>query len=183
MNKKSVVFVFDEIDKAEDFNFLYTILEEIYRKTIICITNYKSWISSLDERIMSRLVPEHMDFEPYNKAETKGIVESRNTQAFHPDVWKEDSSTKVVDKTYELKDIRSGLYLLKEAGLAAEDAARKEVLVKDVEKAIGKLQDFKIKKIDALDEDVQGILELIKKQAECIPVLIKLPLRQGGFLR
>ena len=29
LNKKSVVFAFDEIDKIEDFDFVYTILEEI----------------------------------------------------------------------------------------------------------------------------------------------------------
>lgn len=165
LNKKSVVFVFDEIDKAEDFNFLYTILEEIYRKTIICITNYKSWISSLDERVMSRLVPEHMDFNPYNKTETQGIIEERIKLAFYPNVWKEDAIQKIADKTFELKDVRSGLYLLKESGLAAEDRGNKEVEVQDVEKAIAKLQDFKIKKVDALDQDVQGILELIKKHS------------------
>lgn len=165
LNKKSVVFVFDEIDKAEDFNFLYTILEEIYRKTIICITNYKSWISSLDERIMSRLVPEHMDFEPYNKTETKGIIEGRINLAFYPNVWQDDAIAKVVDKTYELQDVRSGLYLLKESGLSAEENGRKEVTPKDVETAINKLQDFKIKKVDSLDEDVQAILELIKKHS------------------
>jgi cell division control protein 6 len=38
LNKKSVVFVFDEVDKLEDFDFLYSILEDIYRKSIILIT-------------------------------------------------------------------------------------------------------------------------------------------------
>ena len=40
LNKKAVVFVFDEIDKLEDTDFLYTILEDIYRKSIILLTNY-----------------------------------------------------------------------------------------------------------------------------------------------
>jgi archaeal cell division control protein 6 len=181
LNKKSVVFVFDEIDKTEDFNFLYTILEEIYRKTIICITNYKSWISSLDERIMSRLVPEHMDFNPYNKVETKGIIEERIKLAFFPDVWNENAIQKVIDTTFELKDIRSGLYLLKESGLAAEEEGIKEINIKHVEKAISKLQDFKIKKVDALDEDVQEILKLIKKHSPTkIGELHKIYLNAGG---
>ena len=38
------VFVFDEVDKLEDLDFLYTILEEIYKKTVLLITNYKEWI-------------------------------------------------------------------------------------------------------------------------------------------
>ena len=34
VNKSSAVFIFDEIDKLEDMDFLYTILEDIYRKSI-----------------------------------------------------------------------------------------------------------------------------------------------------
>ena len=41
LNKKSVVFILDEVDKLEEPDFIYMILEEIYRKTIILITNYK----------------------------------------------------------------------------------------------------------------------------------------------
>ena len=32
LNKTAVVFAFDEIDKVEDFDFLYSILEEIFKK-------------------------------------------------------------------------------------------------------------------------------------------------------
>src|SRR3989338_4297890 len=56
LNKKSAVFVFDEIDKAEDVDFIYFILENIYRKTVIIVTNYKSWLDDLDERLKSRLL-------------------------------------------------------------------------------------------------------------------------------
>ncbi|MBR9691055.1 AAA family ATPase, partial [Candidatus Woesearchaeota archaeon] len=51
MNKKGAVFVFDEVDKIDDFDFLYMILEKIYRKAIILISNYKEWMVDLDERI------------------------------------------------------------------------------------------------------------------------------------
>ena len=51
LNKKSAVFVFDEIDKAEELDFLYYVLEEIYKKTVFLITNYKSWMTEIDERI------------------------------------------------------------------------------------------------------------------------------------
>src|SRR3989344_403914 len=37
LNKKSVVFVFDEADKLEDMDFIYMILEEITRKAIVII--------------------------------------------------------------------------------------------------------------------------------------------------
>src|SRR3989344_4651402 len=51
LNKQSAVFIFDEIDKLEDNDFLYIILEDIYRKSIILITNYRDSYSEFDERI------------------------------------------------------------------------------------------------------------------------------------
>ncbi|MGM5483327.1 MAG: Cdc6/Cdc18 family protein [Nanobdellota archaeon] len=162
VNKKSAVFVFDEIDKAEDQGFLYSILEEIYRKSLICITNYKSWISSLDKRIMSRFVPEKIEFLPYSKNETKEIIKERKDLAFKPGVWEEKTLEKIYNKTYELKDIRTGLFLLKESTFSAEEESRKKVEDKDVEKAINKLHDFKTKKVDDLKGDEKGILDIIK---------------------
>ncbi|MFT4326948.1 MAG: hypothetical protein ACMXYK_05590, partial [Candidatus Woesearchaeota archaeon] len=181
LNKKAAVFVFDEIDKAEEFNFLYTILENIYRKSIICITNYKSWVSSLDERIMSRLVPEHLDFNPYTKSETEGVITERINIAFYPNVWADAAKQAVVEKTYDQKDIRTGLYLLKESGLTAEDRSSKKIERADVEKAIAKMQDFKIKKIEKLDDEVQNVLDLIKKHAPAkIGDLFKIYQEAGG---
>lgn len=165
VNKKKAVFIFDEVDKAEDFSFMYSILEEIYRKTILCITNYKSWISSIDERIMSRLIPEQIEFKPYNVEETKGIIEERIELAFHPKVWNKDVTEKVVEKTYAQNDIRTGLYLLKESGLATEERSAKEVSLEDVKVAMNKMQDFKIKKIDELGDEVQEILSIIKEHS------------------
>ena len=35
LNKKAAVFAFDEADKLEDLDFLYAILEEVYRKSVL----------------------------------------------------------------------------------------------------------------------------------------------------
>src|SRR3989344_5691430 len=79
LNKKAAVFVFDEIDKLEDMDFLYTILEDIYRKSIFLITNYRDTYSELDERIRSRLATEFICFRSYSEAEIAGILlERRN---------------------------------------------------------------------------------------------------------
>jgi len=99
LNKKSVVFVFDEADKLEDFDFLYMILEDIYRKTIILITNYKDWIIELDDRIKSRLIPEVNEFKPYNYEETKGILKQRMEYAFCQNVWDNSAFELIVKKT------------------------------------------------------------------------------------
>lgn len=180
LNKKSVVFVFDEIDKIEEYNFLYTLLEEIYRKTIILITNHKSWIADLDNRIKSRLTPEVIEFNPYNSSETRGILEQRKQLAFAAGVWEEDAFTEAVKKTAELKDLRTGLYLLKESGNAAEDESSRKVLVKHVDIAFKKLNEHNIKSSD-LEDESKFILNIIKSNSgKKIGELFSLYQKEGG---
>jgi cell division control protein 6 len=165
VNTKSAVFVFDEIDKCDDFDFMYSLLEDIYKKTIIGITNYKSWISSVDERIMSRFMPEQVAFNPYNAAEIEGILKTRIGYAFVSGIWDLLALSSIVSKTTEMKDVRTGLYLLKESGLAAEDRSSKKIEAVDVDSAIAKMQDFKIKKVSELEDDSQIVLDLIKNNS------------------
>ena len=163
LNKISVVFAFDEIDKIEDFSFLYTLLEEIYRKTIILITNHKEWILSLDQRIKSRLIPELLEFQSYNSDQTKQIMKERMKFAFVPGVWESEAFEVIGKKTAEIEDIRTGLYLMKEAGNVAEDGSSKKITKKHAEKAITKLNDFDANKSDDLNEEEKFILHIIKK--------------------
>ncbi|MBW2966778.1 AAA family ATPase [Candidatus Woesearchaeota archaeon] len=165
LNKKSAVFVFDEADKLEDFDFLYHILEEIYRKSVFLITNFKNWILNLDERVRSRLTAELKEFKPYNAEETKGILKKRLSYAFVPGVWENDAFELVAKRTAEISDIRSGLYLMKESALAAEEKSSKKIIIEHVQIAIQKLDDFSIKEKSDLDQESRNILELIKNNS------------------
>ncbi|MBN1502678.1 AAA family ATPase [Candidatus Woesearchaeota archaeon] len=165
LNKKSAVFCFDEIDKAEEQDFLYTLLEEIYRKTIILITNYKTWVLELEDRLKSRLMLEFLEFKEYSPEETKGILRERLRYAFVDGVWEDDGFNLAARKTAELKDIRAGLYLLREAGNAAEDKASKKITLEHVKTALNKLSDFNIKKSTELKEDERFILSIVKKNS------------------
>lgn len=166
LNKNSAVFVFDEIDKAEDFDFLYSILEEIYRKTIILITNQREYVSQIDDRVRSRLMAEQLGFRAYNLEEIKGIIAERAKYAFVKDCWEKEAMEAVSAKTYELGDIRRGLYLLRESGLAAEERASRKITKRDVEIALRKLDEFKIKKADDLDSESKFILGIVKKNSD-----------------
>lgn len=166
INKKNAVFVFDEIDKAEEFDFLYYILEEVYRKSIFLVTNNKKWASGLDERIKSRLIPEMLEFRPYNAKETEGILKHRQGYAFVSEVWEDSAFNLVVKKAEELQDIRSGLYLLREAGNAAEDNASRKITAEHVNTAVKKLDEFSIRGSDDLEEETKFILDIIKKSQE-----------------
>lgn len=161
-----IVFVFDEIDKVDDLDFLYMLLEKVYRKTIILITNFKSWLDNLDMRIKSRLIPDVLEFKEYNIKETTEILRGRLKYAFVSNVWKDDAFAEIANKTNELKDIRTGLYLMKESGQIAEDKSKKEITLEEAREAISKLDEFSSKdKSDLLDADKE-LLELIKENNE-----------------
>ncbi len=166
LNKKSVVFVFDEIDKVDDYNFLYWILEQIYKKSVFLITNYKEWLLSLDERIKSRLLAEMLEFKPYNLAETKEIIAQRVGYAFQDNVLEQDAFEAVVKKTHEIQDLRQGLYLLREAGNLAEERSLRKITLEQIQAAIKKLTEFTINKEEVLDDETRFIFELIKKNLD-----------------
>ena len=162
LNKKSLVFCFDEIDKLNNYDVLYFILEDIYRKTIILITNEKSWANSLDLRLKSRLYPELLEFRAYNYEETLDILKQRTNYAFVPNIFEKDCIEEIAKKTFELGDIRSGIYLLKESGELAESRSSKKINLDDVNNAIKKLSEFKIRSSQDLDIEQVELLDVIK---------------------
>lgn len=178
VNKKSAVFVFDEADKLEDSDILYWVLEDIYRKSVILIANNKSLINDIDSRIKSRMTPELLEFHPYNLDETKGILKQRIKYAFFPDVVDEHAFNMICSKAYNLRDVRTGLYLLKESGNIAEENASKKINAEHAKKAIEKILDFSSKE---LDDDTKTILELIKEKQEAkIGDIFNMYQNQGG---
>ncbi len=162
LNKKGAVFVFDEIDKLEDFDFLYSLLEDIYRKSVILITNYRDSYSELDERIRSRLNPEFLFYRPYNEMEIRGILQQRKEYAFVQNCWEEEGFKEIIEKCVEAKDVRIGLYLMREAGNLAEERSSRIISVIHVADAIKKVEDFHIKPKDGLDDELQTILNLVR---------------------
>jgi len=181
LNKKPVALVFDEVDKVEDFDFLYNLLESIHKKTILLITNHKEWLEQLDERIASRLMPDQLEFKPYSKEETHNILKQRIGYAFHPNVWDQIAIKKISEKTFDIEDLRIGIKLLRESALAAEAANSKKIMPEHTEEVIGKLTNIAIKKTDDLEEQLQIILELIKNNSnQKIGDLFRLYIKQGA---
>ena len=164
-SERSAVFVFDELDKIEDFDFLYNILEDVFRKSVILITNSKDFIAELGERIRSRLTAETMEFKAYNLTETRGILNQRGEYAFVPGVWDPDAFEEIVQKTAKMSDMRAGLYMIKEAALVAEERSSRKITKGDVAAAVKKLEDFSIKKTEELEDEVRLILRMIKENS------------------
>jgi len=162
VSKKPCVFVFDEIDKAEDFDFLYTILNEVYKKTIVLITNYPDWIVEVEDRIKSRLLPEMLEFKSYTAQETFEILKQRASYAFEDGVFDTKAMKLIADKSAEFKDLRVGIHMLREAAIIAEDADGKKVLEEHAISAIAKLPSFSMHRSEDLEEDTQIVVQVIK---------------------
>jgi archaeal cell division control protein 6 len=181
LNRKCAVFVFDEIDKVEDFDFVYTIIEKIYRKSIVLITNHKDFLLNIEDRVKSRLALDVLEFKPYNAEETKGIIKSRMDLAFYPGVWESPAISKVSDDTVEREDIRSGLHLMKEAGLIAENESSKKITLDHVTKALGKADQVSIKNPEELEDETRFILNIVKKNSgKMIGELFKVYQKEEG---
>lgn len=164
-SERSAVFVFDELDKIEDFDFLYNILEDVFRKSVILITNSRDFIAELGERIQSRLTAETMEFKAYNLTETRGILKQRIEYAFVPGVWEDGAFEEIVQKTAKSSDMRAGLYLVKEASLVAEERSSRKITAADVSVAVKKFEDFSIKKTADLEDEVKVILGIVKENS------------------
>ena len=154
-----------KIDKLEDTDLLYTVLEDIYRKTIILLTNYRDTYSEMDERIRSRLNPEFLNFRAYNETEIAGILKQRREYAFVQNCWDEEAFKEMVEKCTNAKDVRVGLYLMKEAGNLAEERSSKKISLSHVAEAIKKVDDFHIKPTEDLDPNLLLILDLIRENS------------------
>ncbi len=162
INRQGAVFVFDEVDKLEEYDFLYTLVEQIYRKAILMVTNHKEWIIGLDDRVKSRLSADLLEFEPYNAKETRDILKQRKDWAFREGVFEEEAFSIAVQKAVEAQDIRTGLHVLKEAGSIAEAQSSKSITQEHAQKAVSKLDQLSVKNPEELNEDEKFILKIIK---------------------
>ncbi len=165
INKKSLVLVLDEVDKLQEQSIIYNLLENIYKKMMILITNENDFLATLDSRIKSRLLPETLEFRPYNYEETKSILKERRDYAFVEGIWNEEGFCNIVDKTYEAKDIRTGLYLMREAGNIAENKSSRKITKEFSELAINKLSNYKIKDSNSFDGSKKEILNIVKENS------------------
>lgn len=177
----AIVFVFDEIDKMAEYDFLYFLLEASIKKTIVLITSDLGWSASLDSRILSRLMPDSVTFEPYTPSEVADILKERIKYAFYQGVWSEDAFVKIAGHSSRFNDIRVGIALLKSAGLSAEEDSSRRVLLKHAESAICRIDEIKVKTSSDLTEDEKQLLELVKENNNCmLTELFDLYQRRGG---
>ena len=162
INQKSLVIILDEIDRLTDNTILYSLLEDIYRKSIIMITNDDEFLTTLDARIRSRMIPENLDFKSYNTNEIDSILRERAEYAFVKNVMSDECFELISEKTSEFKDLRTGLFLLKESGEIAESKSSRKITKEHTMIALEKLNASIIKEVKDENKDV---LDLIKSNS------------------
>lgn len=169
-NKKGIVIVFDEIDKARTMDFVYPLIEGFGRKIcLVFISNYSDFIKKMDSRLVSRLNLENLDFKEYTQTQVHNILNERVKFAFYQNVFTPEALNKITDYSFKNNDLRLGISLLLKSGRAAENDASKKVLITHVESALSNIKKTIFEEsASKLQEHEQAILDLIKKNDGCI---------------
>ncbi|AGK62062.1 ORC complex protein Cdc6/Orc1 [Archaeoglobus sulfaticallidus PM70-1] len=149
---------------------LYAILkayEEVdgVKTGVIAIGTDLKLNARLDERVGSIFHPDEILFPPYGLEEIFEILKNRCLVGFYRNVISDAVIERVAELTYETGDLRVGLYLLKMAGISAEERGSRKISIEDVEKAFSKSKVVLLKKcISMLNQEEREILKQIYQQ-------------------
>jgi len=165
LNKVGAVICLDEADKLKDVDALYSLIEDVNRKTIIFVTNDRSWFHGLDPRLKSRISVEELEFAPYSFDQVKGILKERCGYALAPNVLDDSAFELIVKRTFESKDVRRGLSFIREAGTIAEGNSSRKILLSHATEACRKLSEKNVKE-DKIDPEQKNILDMLKESKE-----------------
>src|SRR5574341_421267 len=114
------LIVLDEIDKPEPKernNILYT-LSTTANVGLICISNDRLALYSLDDRVRSRLNPRPIEFQPYSEKELLAILTQRAGLSLLPRSWND----KILQRIASVSggDARMAIHTLKDSAHDAE---------------------------------------------------------------
>lgn len=157
--ERKVLMAFDEIDKAESSDFLYPIVQNLQRASIFLITNQKDALLKIDERILSRLMLQKLEFRDYNYNEVLSILRERVKLALAPNSIDEEALEKIAIETFRACDIRVGLLLILNSARIAEGELASKITREHVVKALEKSSFRKEVKLNKYEEMIYHILE------------------------
>jgi len=116
----------------------------------------------LDARTEAVFHSDEIYFPLYDENEIGSILRQRVKLGFYRDEMTDEAFKRVVELTAKACDLRSGIYLLRMAGIEAERRASRKVEVEDVERVYkGGAKVFLAKSISALNSDERETLKII----------------------
>ena len=179
---RRAVFVFDEIDKIDDSDFLYQIVSSFPNSCIHLISNNFDYIVKIDPRIKSRLMLKSIEFKPYTLSEIYGILKERAKLALRKDSFDTALLKQIANITYNKGDVRVGLYLLRESAKIAESEGRRKIDKSHIKKAMESVLDKRIDE-EKLNKDEQLIIKIVKgNNGEISGKLYELYTKKSGKL-
>ncbi|MEM5821057.1 MAG: orc1/cdc6 family replication initiation protein [Candidatus Aenigmatarchaeota archaeon] len=173
-NSKLVVCI-DEIDKMKDLNetlYIFTRTSSLlnYQPYLILISNTKDFILNLDQRVLSSLVFDELEFKPYTLEQLKVIAEERIKPIFGnnydkavltliaSECYNQGSDVRVI-----LKILRKAIEILEERG---ENRLSIEVVKEVIKSFQRKIPKAELKDIEIKDERQKEILEILKNRGK-----------------
>jgi cell division control protein 6 len=127
IGNRPFIIVLDEIDKPkreERDSILYNLCN-IGNVGLVCVSNSRSVLYSMDERIKSRLNAKQIEFHPYTEYDLTFILKQRAELALGPGSWTETMLRKIAELAEG--DARVAIQTLKKAAYNAEKDACKTI--------------------------------------------------------
>jgi len=127
IGNKPFIIALDEIDKPkreERDSILYNLCN-VGNVGLVCVSNSRSILYSMDERIKSRLNAKQIEFRPYAQDDLFCILKQRAELALAPGSWNEATLRKVAELAEG--DARVAIQTLKKAAYDAEKDACKTI--------------------------------------------------------
>lgn len=167
LKNKKAAFVFDEIDKIEDPDFLYQVVSTFSTSSINLVSNRYDYAAKLDPRIKSRLTLSGLEFKPYSTDEIYKILNERIKIALRKDAFPPPLLRQIANITFNKGDLRIGLHLLRETSKTAEKAGKNKVEKEHLEKALDSVLDKKPEE-EQLNRDELLIIKTVKKSSGAV---------------
>ncbi|MCW4003689.1 MAG: AAA family ATPase [Candidatus Bathyarchaeota archaeon] len=166
---KVCIIALDEVDKIgrKELDDILYILKDLGKVGIVCISNTRRYVLTLDPRIMSRLNLRSINFPKYSDAELLAILKYRveDCRALYPKTCSEELLKKIADLA--AGDARIAIQTLRGAACNAERANKSRITYEDVGRGFEEVKEIKKKyDLEALTPHHRLILTILKEHGE-----------------
>lgn len=169
IGNKPFIVVLDEIDMMplkERNSTIYNVLG-MRKIGLICISESRSSVLGLEDRIKSRLNPRFVHFEPYSERDLIEILKERATIALHPDTWDESILKRIAGLSSG--DARLAIQTLKNAAQFVEENSCSSIQKEYIDKAFLDIKDlYKEYTIKKLPEDHRILHDIVRREGEIL---------------
>jgi len=169
VDNKPFVIVLDEIDLVDprERNMMIYYLLAVRKVGLICISESREPIFTLEDRVKSRLNPEFVYFGPYTKDELVDILKERALSALRSKTWNEDIIQRIAGLAEG--DARTAIQTIKNTTLRAENDGSGAIMPDHVNKPGGEMRSLKKEYLlKKLSEDQRLLYGIIQKRGPVI---------------